>query len=235
MSAFFDERIEKAINLIWFDIHSGRREEALALLRGAANEGDGDAYYFLGRCYLGKSYVDPVVEMPDDKKFAFECFDMSIAFDSDIGKFGTLHLDEYAHPFRTSICTDSDFKDSKKKVWDAVFDKASNGHLFCKFLIANEYYYGTAVDFLGISPRDNPKQHERLLYEWTAAAVRLYEECVAGGLGLALPNLVDILMNGRNGAPVQRQRAKKYIQTGADMGISACYLNQFISRWRALY
>lgn len=218
MATFFDERVEKAVHLIWFDTHSGRREEALALLRDAANMGDGDAYYFLGRCYLGRSYVDPVVEMPEDKKFAFECFDMSLALESGIGRFGTLHLEEYARSLRAD---NSGF--SEKKAWDAVFEKASKGQLFCKFLIANEYYYGTAADFLGISAENtDSRQYGRLRYEWTAAAVRLYEECVAGGLGIALPNLVDILLSGKNGAPIQRQKAEKYLQAGADMGIGAC-------------
>lgn len=54
MAALFDERVEQAIQIIWFDRDAQRREEALALLRGAANLGDGDAFYFLGRCYLGK-------------------------------------------------------------------------------------------------------------------------------------------------------------------------------------
>lgn len=216
MAAFFDERVEKAIHLIWFDTHSGRRGEALAMLRDAANMGDGDAYYFLGRCYLGKSYVDPAVEMPEDRKFAFECFDMSLAFESTVGMFGTMHLDGYSQPSGSTGYI------SKKAAWDAVSKKADAGHIFCKFLIANEYYYGTAADFLGIT-RENTgsRRYERLLYEWIAAAVRLYEECVAGGLGIAIPNLVDILRNGKNGAPVQRQKAEGYIQTGADMGIGA--------------
>lgn len=51
--------------------------------------------------------------------------------------------------------------------------------------------------------------------------MRLYEECVAAGLGIALPNLVDLLRTGRNGAPVQRQRAQNYIHLGADLGIGA--------------
>ncbi len=84
MAALFDERVEQAIQIIWFDRDAQRREEALALLRGAANLGDGDAFYFLGRCYLGKSYVDPVMEMPVDKKLAFECFHAGFSLESAI-------------------------------------------------------------------------------------------------------------------------------------------------------
>lgn len=219
MAALFNERVEKAIQIIWFDTHSGRREEALAMLRDAANMGDGDAYYFLGRCYLGKSYVDPVVEMPDDKKFAYECFDMSLTFESAVGMFGTMHLDGYTPPRGTAVHPPYH---SKKEIWDVISQKADGGQIFCKFLIANAYYYCTAADFLDISPENiGVKKYERLQYEWVAAAVRLYEECVARGLGIAIPNLVDILRSGRHGAPVQRQKANNYIHTGADMGIGA--------------
>ena len=54
MTALFDERVDNAVQIIWFERNPERREEALSMLRAAANMGDGDAYYFLGRCYLGK-------------------------------------------------------------------------------------------------------------------------------------------------------------------------------------
>lgn len=215
MAVLFDERVEKAIQIIWFDRAPDRREEALALLRGAANLGDGDAFYFLGRCYLGKSYVDPVMEMPVDTAFAFECFHQSLIFESAVGMFGTMYQEGYQPP-------DGMPSHSRKEVWDTVSQMAEQGQIFCKFMIANAYYYCTAADFLGVTPKSvGQKRYERMQYEWTATAVRLYEECVARGLGIAIPNLVDILRTGRHGAPVQRQRAKNYIHIGADMGIGA--------------
>ena len=200
MAALFDERVERAIQIIWFDRNPDRREEALALLRAAANIGDGDAFYFLGRCYLGKSYVDPAVEMPEDTAFAFECFNQSLIFESAVGMFGTMHQEGYAPPDGTVIRPPYH---SNKEVWDAVSQKAAQGQVFCKFMIANAYYYCTAADFLDITPENvGQKRYERLQYEWTAMAVKLYEECVAAGLGIAIPNLVDVLRTGRHGAPV---------------------------------
>lgn len=219
MAVLFDERVESAIQIIWFDRNPARREEALSLLRGAANIGDGDAFYFLGRCYLGKSYVDPVFEMPVDTDFAYECFHQSLIFESAVGMFGTMHQEGYEPPDGTAVHPPYH---SKKQIWDAVSQMAARGQVFCKFMIANAYYYSTAADFLGITPENaGDKRFARLQYEWTAMAVKLYEECVARGLGIAIPNLVDILRTGRHGAPVQRQRARNYIQTGADMGIGA--------------
>ena len=43
MTALFDERVENAIQILWFDRNPSRREEALSMLRAAANLGDGDA------------------------------------------------------------------------------------------------------------------------------------------------------------------------------------------------
>lgn len=219
MAALFDERVERAIQMIWFERNPDRREEALSLLREAANLGDGDAFYFLGRCYLGKSYVDPVMEMPLDTTFAYECFHQSLIFESAVGMFGTMHQEGYQPPGGTGVHLHCH---SKKEIWDAVSQMAGQGQVFCKFLIANAYYYCTCADFLGITPKSvGDKRFGRLQYEWTATAVRLYEECVACGLGIAIPNLVDVLRTGRHGAPVQRQRARNYIHIGADMGIGA--------------
>lgn len=217
MAALFDERVEQAIQIIWFDREPDRREEALALLRGAANLGDGDAFYFLGRCYLGKRYVDPVMEMPVDTAFAFECFHQSLIFESAVGMFGTMYQEGFQPPEGT--CVHPPYH-SQREIWDAVSQMAEQGQIFCKFMIANAYYYCTVADFLDITPKSaGSKRYERLQYEWTATAVQLYEECVAHGLGIAIPNLVDVLRTGHHGAPIQRQRAQNYVRIGADMGI----------------
>ena len=149
MAVFFDERVEQAMQIIWFDRKPDRREEALALLRAAANIGDGDAFYFLGRCYLGKSYVDPALEMPVDTSFAFECFNQSLIFESAVGMFGTMHQEGYHPPNGTAVHPPYH---SKKEIWHTVSQKAERGQIFCKFLIANAYYYCTDADFLDITP-----------------------------------------------------------------------------------
>ena len=99
----FDERVDNAVQIIWFERNPERREEALSMLRAAANMGDGDAYYFLGRCYLGKSYVDPVMEFPLDQPFAFECLRTSLTLESAVGMFGAIHQDGFEPPNNTFI------------------------------------------------------------------------------------------------------------------------------------
>ena len=220
MVAHFDEKVEYAIQNIWIDTHSDKKIDALAKLREAANMGDGDAFYFLGRCYLGKSFVDPSVGMPDDPTFAFECFDMSLSLESAVGMFGTMHLEGYTPSCGSFIQPPYH---SKKEIWDVVKKMADNGQIFCQFLIANAYYYCDAADFLGITPENvgGRQAYIKLVHEWAAEAIRLYENCVSKGLGIAIPNMVDVLTSGKHDIPIQKESAKKYWNIGAEMGIGA--------------
>ena len=221
MQSFFDERVEFAIKHIWIDTHSGKLQEALAALREAANMGDGDAFYFLGRCYLGRSFADPVLGLPDDQKFAFECFDKSLELESAVGMFATMHLDDYEPSQGTFI--HPPYK-SKKEIWDKVLSMAEGGEVFCRFLVANAYYYCDVADFLDITPESagGEAMYLRRVQEWAAAAMELYEDCVDKGLGIAIPNLIDILSSGKNGVPIMKKRADNYKLLGAKMGIGAC-------------
>lgn len=221
MQSFFDERVEFAIQNIWINPHSGKREESLAALRDAANLGDGDAFYFLGRCYLGKSFADPVLGLPDDRKFAFECFDKSLELESAVGMFATMHIEGYEPSQGTFI--HPPYK-SKREIWDKVYGMAMAGEIFCQFLVANAYFYCDVADFLGITPESvgGEEMYLRRVREWAAAAVGLYEGCVERGLGIAIPNLIDILSSGKHGVPIMKKRADKYKQIGADMGIGVC-------------
>lgn len=220
MRAFFDERVEFAINNIWLNPHSGKREEALAQLRSAANIGDGDAFYFLGRCYLGKNFADPALGLPDDRQFAFECFDQSLKFESAVGMFATMHIEGYAPPDKTFI--HPPYK-SKREIWDKVYGMAMEGEVFCRFLVANAYYYCNAADFLDITPESlgSDEAYRGMVREWAAAAIGLYEDCISKGLGIAIPNLIDILSSGKNGVPLMKKRAEHYKKIGAAMGIGA--------------
>ncbi len=220
MPHFYDERVEFAIQNIWINTHSGKREEALAGLRDAANMGDGDAFYFLGRCYLGKSFADPTLGLPIDKSFAYECFDKSLELESAVGMFATMHIEDYKPSQGTFI--HPPYK-SKKEIWDKVYSMAMDGEIFCRFLVANAYYYGNAADFLDLTPESagGSEKYERIIREWAAAAVGLYEGCIKDGLGIAIPNLIDILTSNRHGIPVMQKRAEKYKHIGAEMGIGA--------------
>jgi TPR repeat protein len=200
MISKFDERVECAINNIWIKSEVSLVEESLQMLRDAANMGDGDAYYFLGRCYVGEQFVSPKLGLPIDVKFAHECFDMSVLFESSVGMFGTMHIDD----FEPKLCR------SKREIWNDVAKMAYSGNIFCKYLLGNAYYYGYVADFKG---------GEVSQYDWNAGALVLYEECVEAGLGIALHNLLNLLYFRRNGERKHKKEAAKYIKIGANMDI----------------
>jgi hypothetical protein len=210
MVSKFDDRIEYAIKNIWYKADAALINDSLQCLRDAANEGDGDAYYFLGRCYLGDSYVNPSLKLPLDVKFAHECFDMSLNFESAVGMFGAMYVEGYTPT--CGSCVHSPYN-SKREIWNEVAKKAYSGNVFCKYLLANAYYYGYITDFKGESASQ---------YEWDAGALQLYEECADAGLSIAIPNLVSLLTLGRNGEPIQQKVAEQYLQQGADLGVGLC-------------
>jgi hypothetical protein len=216
MVSRFDERVEYAVNNIWFKADVSLVDESLKKLREAANQGDGDAYYFLGRCYMGKSYVNPSLNLPLDVKFAYECFNMSLIFESAIGMFGTMHIEGFEPSCGGFVQPPYH---SKLEIWNTVAKMSHSGNIFCKFLIASAYYYGYIADFTDIKVKG--KALDNLRYKWDASAIKLYEECAVAGLGIAIPNLVELLSSGRKGEPIQLKKAEKYIRLGADMGIGS--------------
>jgi tetratricopeptide (TPR) repeat protein len=132
---------------------------------------------------------------------------MSLSLESAVGMFDIMHIEGYPAPAGGFV--QPPYK-SKREIWNEVAKKAYSGNVFCKFLLANAYYYGYISDFKG---------GEQAQYEWDAGALVLYEECARAGLSIAIPNLVNLLTSGRNGEPIQLKRAEKYIQLGADLGI----------------
>ena len=66
----FDERIEKAIYILWVDMESKRAKEAKELLEQAANDGVADAYYFLGRIYAGPCFVNPIFKFEENAEIS---------------------------------------------------------------------------------------------------------------------------------------------------------------------
>jgi TPR repeat protein len=135
---------------------------------------------------------------------------MSLNFESAVGMFGTMHIDDYKPSYGSFVHPPYN---SKREIWNEVAKKAYSGNTFCKYMLANAYYYGYISDF---------KNEPLSQYEWDAGALQLYEECADLGLSIAIPNLVNLLTSGRNGEPIQQKLADKYLSLGADLGVGLC-------------
>ena len=51
MGKYYDDRVEFAVRYLWLEPHAGKAKEAVQKLEEAVKDGDGDACFFLGRCY----------------------------------------------------------------------------------------------------------------------------------------------------------------------------------------
>lgn len=213
MKKSFDEKVSYAIQTIWVkqDLENGA--VAKMMLEKAAAKGDGDACYFLGRCYLGESFVSPAFEFPENEELGFEYLNKSLDYGSAVGMFGAMRVagfvpdrGTYVYPPYVSL----------REVWAVINEMAENGEVFCQYMIATAYYFGDVVEFLEYP--DSDITLEQVQY-WRNLAASMYEKCVERGMGIAIRNLINILTSGHYGLPKQEERAQMFRQLGADMHI----------------
>lgn len=209
----FDSRVEYAINNIWVNPRSGNGEEALRRLREAAEEGDGDACYFLARCYSGPHYVDPCFGFESNDETAGEWYNKSIELGSAVGMMGAMRVGGFK-----PRCGDFVYSpyQTKREVWDRVMEMARGGQIFCRYMIANAYYYGDAVELAGLKVNGQADVCALL-----RKAVQIYEELMEAGMTLCIGNLLDILTSGKYGMPVDTERARHWEEKAAQQGIAA--------------
>lgn len=205
----FDPRVEEAVKLLWADSWNQEGEKAKKMLEEAAKEGDGDAYYFLGRCYLGRSFVAPKFGFEENEELGMEYFNKSIEMGSAVGMFAARRLagfkprcGSYVQPPYQSV----------REVWDAVSELAEKGQVFCQLLVANAYYYGDCIEMMEV-PAEQVNQ--ALIQSYQRKAIALYEKTIEKGMSFGIGNLIDILSSGNYGIEKDPKRVQELIQIGA--------------------
>lgn len=213
MIKLFDKRVSDAVHTIWVKQDFENGDIAKKILEKAAAEGDGDACYFLGRCYLGECFVNPAFGFLEDDQLGFEYFNKSLEYGSAVGMFGSMRAvgfeptrGTYVYPPYVSL----------REIWAVVNEMAENGELFCQYMIATAYYFGDVIKFLEYDPE---KIGLTQIQCWKNLAASLYEKCVEQGMGMAIWNLINILTSGDYGMPKQEERARLFRHLGADMHI----------------
>lgn len=220
MSHQLDKRVEYAVNELWVGHEYENGKKAKEMLEEAAKEGDGDAYFFLGRCYLGNYYVNPRFGFEENVELGMECFNKSIEMGSAIGMFGAQRLSgfeprcgSYVHQPYTSM----------KEVWDEVNNMAENGQVFCQYMIGNAYCYGDCIEMLGY---EDDQIDLSMIQFFQNQAIEQFEKCAEKGMTMAIVNLVDILTSGEYDMPIDQKRADEVIKRGAAQhnGFCECQL-----------
>lgn len=213
----FDERIEKAVSILWCDRQLERGREAMELLEEAAEEGHGDACYFLARCYAGPSYVDAGFGFPENDEKAYQYLDMSIEQGSAVGMFGARRFGGYKPKGGSFIHAPYE---SSREIWEEVCAIANSGEKFIKYLVANAYYYGdvaqlTEVDFAS----ETNEQIDNQFKKWAETAIDMYEELLEQDMIMGISNYIDIITSGDYGVPKNKKRAKELELIGAQKGL----------------
>lgn len=216
MGKYYDDRVEFAVRYLWLLPYEGKCKEAVRQLEEAVNDGDGDACFFLGRCYCGPCFVTAVCGVEEDEKKATQLFNMSLERGSAIGMFGTRRLGGFRpvggtfvhEPFHSDI-----------EVWNAVAHIAETGEPFAQYLVGNAYYYGDVIDFFGMNWNAmSDKERYAQLRQARLNAIPILEQAINNGISLAVGNLIDIIGSGDYGIPVNKNWEQQLIYRGAELG-----------------
>lgn len=214
----FDSRVSRAIDIIYRQLDFYKGVEAFDLLREAAADGDADAHYFLGRCYAGTSFVNEGFNFPEDDDIALDYINKSMELGSAVGMFGARRVGGIEPVGGTFVHAPYN---SDREVWDAVVELALEGELFCELLIANAYYYGDSVEFLGIDVENMPdEQAFFIIRSMILAAADMYEDILSNGMFMAWENYKDIITSGDYGIKPDQEKYKWLKKICAERGES---------------
>lgn len=216
MSQQLDKRVETAIKKLWLEPQNNDGDEAKAMLEEAAKEGNGDACFFLARCYAGECFIPPKFGFPENDALSEEYFNKSIELGSAIGMFGTQRVGGFKPRCGSFIHAPYS---SLKEIWDAVNDLAESGQAFCQYMIGNAYYYGDCIEMLGYEDED---VNLPLIQSFQKQAIRLFEMSIEQGCTMAIVNLVNILSSGDYDMPIDKKRVNELLKQGAQLQDPYC-------------
>ncbi len=217
MGRFFSDAVEQALDLIYYHIQAGSGAEGFKLLSEAAKAGDGDAEYFLSRCFSGSSYVWRYHGFPEDDDTVSELIHRAIAHGSAAAVLGAMRCGELTPSAKKTMPFSS-----LKEAWEVVYKKAEGGEPFCQYMIGNTYFWGDTLEIDGFDPDQYPSQEAvaRHLRDEFLKALPWFERAFDTGLDLAGNNINNYYRDGREslGLPAQPDKIADTLRRGAEHG-----------------
>ncbi len=126
MGKYFSDVVDKAIEDLYYCCDNDRAKTAAEALFRAAKEGDGDACYFLSRCFSGSCYSWEYHPFEENEAAAYAMLRESVAKGSAVGVLGAIRMDMLTPDMRESMPFES-----TQAAWDVVYKKAEAGCPFC--------------------------------------------------------------------------------------------------------
>ena len=145
MGRFFSDTVESALRDIYYQMWTGRGQQAFERLEQASAAGDGDASCLLARCYCGDQYVWEGHHFPVDDRKATKLLHKSVEQGSAIGVLVALRSRELPRSLEQRMPFAS-----IQEAFDQVLAMAQAGEPFCQYTIGNSYFWW---DFLRIQDK----------------------------------------------------------------------------------
>ena len=193
MGKYFSDVVDQAIEDIYYCYDNTRAEAAKNALTQAAEAGDGDACYFLSRCFSGECYHWRYHPFAEDDRAAYEFLHRGVSLGSAAAVLGALRRGMLTPEMRERMPFAS-----FREAWEQIYEKAEDGCAFCQMMISNTYYYMDILELDGVRRDDfdsqdawkNWRREQRLKsIPW---AWRAFE----GGMGIAGRNLYSVYRDG---------------------------------------
>ncbi|MCI9569616.1 MAG: sel1 repeat family protein [Lachnospiraceae bacterium] len=146
MGNYFSDAVELSLRYLFYEMSSGRGQEAFQLLEQASNAGDGDATALLARCFCGYQYMWRGHGFPEDDRQATHLMHKAVEQGSALGVLLALRSGELSSSMRAKMPFTN-----LKEAFDIVLKKAEQGEPFCQYTVGNVYFWW---DFLEIFGRD---------------------------------------------------------------------------------
>ncbi len=215
MGKYFSDVVDKAIEDLYYCYDSKRANAAADALFLAAKEGDGDAYYFLSRCFSGVCYSWDYHPFEENEAAAYAMLHQRISLGSAAAVLGALRMDMLTPELQEIMPFGS-----IKEAWDVIYEKAKNGCLFCQYMIGNTYYF---LDIIEIEDRKEGEFASREAWdnwrrEQMEQSIPWFKKSFLGGMGLAGRNYRNYYGSGRGDLiPPVYEKKMEVIRQGAEL------------------
>lgn len=216
MSKYFSDIVDQALEDIYYCYDSARAARAIEPLKAASEAGDGDASYILSRCFSGPQYSWRYHPYQDNDDLAEEYIRKSIRQGSAMGVLGAMRCGMLTPEMKAVM-----HFQSLQEAWDAVYQKAQDGCLFCQNMIGNTYFWLDVVEIQDKSINAFPGRNAFIQYlrESTLACIPWFEKAFRGGMGFAGRNLYNLYESGEKDlVDPQPEKAAEVAKLGAELG-----------------
>jgi len=219
MGKYFSDPVDNALAAIYYAYDPEKAAACIRPLTEASNAGDGDASYILSRCVSGPQYSWDYHPFQADDAAAGQLVRRSITQGSAMGVLGAMRCGELTPEMEEKALRHFS---SLQEAWNAVYEKARAGCLFCQNMIGNTYFWLDIPRIEGKGPNDFPSRQAfgEWLRETELKCIPWFEKAFSGGMGFSGRNLYNLLNDGDKdfGIGPQPERAAAVARLGAEKG-----------------